>query len=70
MNPGLLNSTDFEWFIDIWLPAGVPVRYQYVLKEANGVLHFENTTRVVRPATCGGPLVVTNDYPHFTGGTK
>ena len=70
MNPGLLSSTDFEWTIDIYLPAGVPVTYQYVLEEANGITYFENITRVVNPSPCGGPEVVTNDFPVFANGTK
>jgi hypothetical protein len=70
MNPGLLNSTDFEWFIDIWLPAGVPVTYQYVLEEGNGKLYFEDRTRVVKPSKCGWKEVVVSDFPKFAGGTS
>jgi hypothetical protein len=70
MNPGNLNSTDFEWFIDIYLPAGVPVQYQYVMAEANGTLYFQNATQVVHPAKCGGGLVQTGDSPFFPGGVN
>ena len=68
MNPGLLNSTDAQWFIDIYLPAGVPVHYQYVMEEADGTLFFQNTTMVVHPAACGGKIVMTSDSPFFAGG--
>lgn len=70
MNPGNLNSTDYEWFIDIYLPAGVPVHYQYVMETANGTLFFQNATQVVYPANCGGGLVQTSDNPFFPGGVN
>lgn len=70
MNPGNLNSTDNEWYIQIYLPAGVPVHYQYVMEEANGTLYFQNDTQFVHPAKCGGGLVQTSDSPFFPGGVN
>jgi hypothetical protein len=68
MNPGNLNSTNNAWFIDIWLPAGVPVEYQYVMKTANGTLFFQNMTQVAHPSACGGPEVFVYDSPGFPDG--
>jgi Starch binding domain len=61
MNPGLYVPTRPEWFIDIYLPAGVPVEYQYVNQQSNGSLIFDNVTYVVDVSSCGGPLVTTDD---------
>ena len=66
-DPGNYTSTLPEWFADIYLPAGVPVRYQYVNQQSDETLVFENTTRVVHPAPCGGPVVMTNDVASFPG---
>ena len=67
MNPGNYSSSRHEWFIDIWLPAGKAVKYQYVNQQSNGSLIFENSTRTVTAAKCGGSLVSTNDAANFPG---
>lgn len=61
MNPGRITPSRPEWFIDIYLPAGVPVEYQYVLQQSNGSFTFDSTTYVVDVSPCGGPLVRTQD---------
>lgn len=68
MNPGLLNSTDNEWFIDIWLPAGVPVNYTYVMNLNDEILYYQNSSYMVYPSQCGGAPVGTQDSPYFPGG--
>lgn len=66
-NPGNYTWYHHEWYIDIWLPAGMPVHYQYVNQQSNGSLIFENVTRVVHPSKCGGKLVMTDDVASFPG---
>jgi hypothetical protein len=61
MNPGLYVPTRPEWFVDIYLPAGIPVEYQYINQQSNGSLIFDNVTHIVKPSPCGGPLVMTDD---------
>jgi Starch binding domain len=61
MNPGNYTPTRPEWYIDIYLPAGVPVEYQYVNLQPNGSSIFDNVTYVVDVSPCGGPLVMTDE---------
>lgn len=68
MLPGHLNSTDNQWYVDMFLPAGVALNYQYVMIEPDGVLYFENTTHIVVPSKCGGGEVIVSDSPWFAGG--
>ncbi len=61
MNPGRITPSRPEWFIDIYLPAGVSVEYQYVLQQTDGSFTFDDTTYVVNVSSCGGLLVRTGD---------
>jgi Starch binding domain len=61
MNPGRITPSRPEWYIDIYLPAGIPVEYQYVLQQPNGSLIFDNVTYVVDVSPCGGPIVMTEE---------
>jgi hypothetical protein len=56
-NPGNYTSSRPEWFVDIWLPAGQPVEYQYAYQNANGSVIFKNKTRTVNVPPCGGKLL-------------
>jgi len=60
-NPGNYTSLRSEWFVDIWLPAGQAVEYQYVYQNANGSVVFENITRTAPVPTCGGKLLTLSD---------
>jgi len=61
MNPGRIMPGRPEWYIDIYLPAGIPVEYQYVLQQPNGSLVFDKVTYVVDVSSCGGPIMMTKD---------
>lgn len=69
MNPGNYTTARHEWFVDIWLPAGARIAYQYVMMNSTGTIYtFENKTRSVQNSACGsGQVVMTNDAVFFPG---
>jgi glucoamylase len=62
LNPGNYSSRNPQWFVDIWLPAGVSAEYQYVLQQKNGTYTFEaGPTRHLTAGSCGSGKVVRVD---------
>jgi hypothetical protein len=66
LNPGNYTSTNPEWYVDIWLPAGQTFEYQYILQGSDPMWTFENVTRTVTNTRCGSSQVVlTEDVASF-----
>lgn len=55
-----------QWYVDIWLRAGVHVGYQYVLQNGVEWVFERGPVRTVRAGACGsGRVVRTNDVARF-----
>jgi len=70
LNPGNYSSRNPQWYVDIWLAAGVTAEYQYVLQQKNGSYTFEaGPRRHLTAGACGsGRVVRVDDVARFAAG--
>ncbi|KEF52792.1 uncharacterized protein A1O9_11209 [Exophiala aquamarina CBS 119918] len=67
LNPGNYSSRNPQWYVNIWLAAGVIAEYQYVLQQTNGSYTFEaGPSRHLTASGCGsGHVVRVDDVARF-----
>jgi hypothetical protein len=75
LNTGNISADAPYWYVDIWLPAGIAIEYEYVLQDttegASQLWTFENVTRTVTNTDCGsGQTVFTQDVASFPNSTS